>query len=349
LAILTPTVEEDAPMKLDIELDFKPSWMTWAAATSACLNALGVKCDKTDVAGFTGWAFHVAVHPELCPSAPGMFDWSELSAGIRMMGRSTIEYWSGECHVGPARADRLTGGTHGEEGQKNERTRAHCKEAFESAKREIEAGRPSVVWGAYFPEWAVCYGIEEESYLVKSAMGWMGKEEPPVRYDEVDAPGGPYTLGFPTPTALDPIHADHHAVNKAHDMLNRRWPPYVYGPNAFKAWSLALEKGQAEAFGNSFNAAFYQESHGLAAEFLSRLAARRPGAREALEPAAEEYSGIAEALKILTELFPFPGEAGTRVTDTDRVKKAQGALKIAADRLEKARGFLESIPASSIA
>jgi hypothetical protein len=38
---------------------YRPAWLTWVASATTCLNALGIECDRVDVAGFSGYAFHL--------------------------------------------------------------------------------------------------------------------------------------------------------------------------------------------------------------------------------------------------------------------------------------------------
>ena len=82
-----------------------------------------------------------------------MFPWDSLLPGVRRLGRSTLVFTGSECHSGK---------------WKNDRTAAHCAAAFEFARREIDAGRPCVIWGAYIPEFAVVRAIEGDTYVVSS-------------------------------------------------------------------------------------------------------------------------------------------------------------------------------------
>ena len=57
---MTQTSTDQITVPMDVE--WQPAWITWVAATTTCLNALGVECDKTDVAGYSGYAFVMSVH-----------------------------------------------------------------------------------------------------------------------------------------------------------------------------------------------------------------------------------------------------------------------------------------------
>jgi len=264
---------DQAERKTTVPMDFEyqPSWLSWVGATTTCLNALGLDCDLVEVGGLSGYAFHMAVHDELCPSGPTMFDWGMLEGGINVLGRSTLSFACGDCHMG----DFI-----------NERTRAHCRAAYEIAEREVAAGRPCVLWGAYTPEFAVLYGIDADGrYLVKSIKGHCGEAEPPLAYDELDAPGGPYLLAFPTPTAAPNarLWGDRMAVGRAAQLLKQ--PPmfsnYGTGLRAYNTWIGALESGKLLDFGNAYNAQCYCEAKAFARlqKELANVTLRIPGGR----------------------------------------------------------------------
>jgi len=88
---------DTAMVPMDVQL--QPAWLTWVSATTTCLKALGTDCDTVDVAGMTGYAFVLSVHKELCPSGPTVFDWCSLLAGVQLLGRTTLNFTSGDCHT----------------------------------------------------------------------------------------------------------------------------------------------------------------------------------------------------------------------------------------------------------
>lgn len=46
--------EEGKTMRVPMQVPFRSGFITWVAATTACLRALGVSCDEVDVAGHSG-------------------------------------------------------------------------------------------------------------------------------------------------------------------------------------------------------------------------------------------------------------------------------------------------------
>jgi hypothetical protein len=131
--------DEGGAKRVPLNIDIQPSWLTWVTAVTACLRALGIDCDNVDVAGQSGYAFHMYVNSTVDVSGPTFVPWEELTAGCRNLGRSTLEFRMGDSS---AKDDRTPG----------EAVR------LDIAKREIDAGRPCVLWGIEMPEFAAVVG-----------------------------------------------------------------------------------------------------------------------------------------------------------------------------------------------
>jgi len=304
--------QKSAAIMVPMDVKYHAAWLSWVAATTTCLNALGVKCDQVDVAGVSGYAFNLGINKTLCPSGPTWFDWGMLQWGILTLGRTVAVYQTGECYVPQNRDDR---------------NNAQAKTAFEFAKREIEEGRPCVIWGAYVPEFAVVVGIEGNSYIVKSYREFSKEPQPPVPYNELNAPGGIYVLAFPDTGKYDVKLQDKFALENAVRFFNQ--PSFIlhYGKEGYKYWINELEAGNAGSFGISYNTACYHEGRIFAKEFLKRVAGRNSFAKDELMKASKLYEEAENEFKTLAKLFPFPGEQGKNITDKDVIKQAVKALK----------------------
>jgi len=299
--------------RVPMDIQFMPAWLSWVGATTTCLRALGVDCELADVAGYSGYAFMQCVNEGLCPSGPTMCDWGMLDGGVNMLGRSTLAFGCSDCHTKDTACDR---------------TREHCRVAYELAEREVAAGRPCVLWGAYLPEFAVVTGVDKGQYIVKSIKGHCGEPEPPIPYDALDAPGGPYVLAFPTPAAhhAGDDFTDRYAVGLAARLLRQptMFANYGFGLASYDTWIAALREGKLSGFGNAYNAQCYAERTRLAQQFLARVAARQPLVAEPLARAAKAYETAATEMAKVAALFPFPG-AGEH-EDAQRREQAAGAL-----------------------
>ena len=108
-------------ISLTRDVQYHPAWLTWVASTTTCFRAVGIECDQADVAGFSGYAFHVCVHEALCPSAPTTLDWAQLSRGAHALGRATVEFRAPHGEASGAARDEA------------------CRGAYELVRRELLA------------------------------------------------------------------------------------------------------------------------------------------------------------------------------------------------------------------
>jgi hypothetical protein len=280
--------------EVSLSIDYEPAWVSWVNATTMCLKALGVHCDATDVAGYSGYAFALAINAGVCPSGPTSLDWGALAVGPMSLGRSTLSFASGDCHTDGSRCDR---------------TRKHCRHVLELARHEIEAGRPCVVWGAGLPEFGVVRGIEDGDTYVLVEGGPIPDR---VQYDAIDAPGGPYFLGFPT--VIEP-HTDRDlaALARALQLMQQpgEGPNARRGTRAYTFWMSELQDGRAAMLGHSYNAQCWAEARRHAARFIERLVDRHGPAAIELEPARDSFHRVASHVSRVAEMFPFTAEDGT--------------------------------------
>lgn len=299
------TERSGSRIDLPMEVEYQPAWLTWVASTTTCLRALGVDCDQADVAGFSGYAFHLCVHEQLCPSAPTMLDWAQLTHGVHALGRATVEFYSPCC------------------GDSSECREESCHAVFDLIRNELLAGRPSVLWGTYVPEFGVAVGIENEAYLVKCFREIIGEEQPPIPYLDTATPGGVYALSFPARTQYGDLQRDLEAILRALRWWNRpAYGVYQYGKAAYDLWIDALQAGNAERFGFGYNAACYAEGRRYAQQFFLRMSHRRPLASELLRKASDCYSKAAEAVKCVSEMFPFGHDEEGPITDKGKIEEA---------------------------
>jgi hypothetical protein len=309
--------EQSGTVRVPMNVVWTPAWLSWVAATTTCLRSLKVECDLVDVAGMTGYAFHLVVARGLCPSGPTVFDWGALLPGVWRLGRATSIFQVG-CWARP---------------KESEAVREQFREAHAMARREVTAGRPCVLWGAYLPEFAAVVGVTDDSYLVKSCLECMGKEQPPIPFDGLDAPGGAYILAFPLAAEAPLADADRRAIAQAVARFRTPSsdPNYQSGAAAYDRWIEELQNRRADAGGNSYNAACYAEGRRLAREFLERVSGRNPSVARLLGAAAQEYAAAAEAMQQVAALFPFRAQYGSLVEDEPAIREAAQALRKARD------------------
>jgi hypothetical protein len=321
------TAEADSGViSLATQVQYQPAWLTWVASTTTCLRALGIDCDQADVAGFSGYAFHLCVHEALCPSAPTMLDWAQLSRGAHALGRATVEFRAPDCEASGAARNEA------------------CAAACELVRRELLSQRPCVLWGTYAPEFGVAVGVEDGAYLVKSFKEVIGEAQPPIPYDRTEAPGGIYVLGFPAKAEYGQLQRDLEAILVALRSWSRpAYGLYRYGSDAYDLWIEALRARRADRFGCGYNAACYAEGRRYAQLFLERMSTRRPLAADLLRQAADAYREAARAMKQLREVFPFGHQETGPICDDARIEQAVGLLAQARDSEARAMSRLVDI------
>jgi hypothetical protein len=293
---------------------FGSSWLSWVGATAGCLDALGVQCDPADVAGHSGYAFRLVIPKDVCVSGPTLFAWESLLPGAWRLGRSTTLLHSPQMNAAQKKSDTA---------------REQCRVAFEAAKREIDAGRPCVINGAYVPEFAIVVGIEGESYQVETFKRMLNEPQPAVKFDEIDAPGGAYVLGFPTAIDVDAPRADRDSIWHAVAIMSEpnNGGEYATGIGAYDAWIKAMNADSTRWFDNAYNAHCWADARRLAATFVDRVAGRNDSITS-LRAAHAALGATADSLEQVATLFPFP-PATKDAPDAKVRKQAIEALKSA--------------------
>jgi hypothetical protein len=195
------------------------------------------------------------------------------------------------------------------------------------------------------PEFAAAVGVDDGKYLVRSFKEVIGDEQPPIAFDGLDAPGGPYVMAFPTPTKVRnaQLWGDCYAVGLAVQLLRQpsAFRRYGCGLRAYDVWVAALEQNKANPFGNAYNAQCWAEARRFARDFLARVAERSPVVADSVTLAHEAYADSAAAMQRVAELFPFPPadepvSAESRAAAINALREAQAAEARAAAALAEA-------------
>lgn len=205
----------------------------------------------------------------------------------------------------------------------------NARAMYDFVAREMEAGRPCVIWGTYVPEFGVAVGAADNHYHVKCFREVIGEEQPPIRFDELDLVAVHYALAFPGETHMSQLWADRGAVFRAARLLTQlgdEWN-YTWGHACYQTWIAALEADKAQSFGNAYNAQCWHEAKRFAGEFLKRVAGRHEVAAEPLHESAGQFVATAQALERVAKLFPFPPgeEPPSEKTRSEAVKHLREA------------------------
>ncbi|HJN16522.1 MAG TPA: twin-arginine translocation signal domain-containing protein, partial [Armatimonadota bacterium] len=183
--------------RVPMQVEPTQGWLSWINATTSCLQALGCVCDAIDVAGATGYAFVLHIPETVGVWGPTAFQWDILHEGIPWLGRATMAYYAPQQNADTYR------------------------DAFEFVTREVGAGRPCVINGAFVPEFAAVVAVDEAQYHFVGAV-----REGPLAHDALDAPGGVYALAFPTALTVEPGKGDRQTINHGVQLMRQDRHPF---------------------------------------------------------------------------------------------------------------------------
>jgi hypothetical protein len=307
------------------------AWLTWVGSTTTALTGMGIDCDRAEVAALSGYAFILNIaEQQCCVSGPTAFNWTPLLHGLRAFGVEPIVFQPSVCQH-PVKALR----------------EMEARALFERVKAEIDAGRPAVLWGTHCPEFGVAVGYDGDDYLVCS---FKSHEEPRIRYDALQTPGGFYGLFLPPGPALDrrmvELEALHHAAAWMRGSDGSLGRTHTLGLGAYDAWIRCIERGDADEFGHAYNLAAWQEGRKQAAEWLARIAPKHPAATTELERAAVAYLRAADRMEQACCITPFPGGGLANASNREKVagllRAAAEAETLGVEALESALAHLDA-------
>ena len=290
--------------EIDKKAEYEPGEISYVAAVTGVLKALGVECDVVDVAGHSGYAFIVNVSKGMtCPSGPTAHRaWNDIHKGTEVFGWSVTSISE---DVSYPRGETVTS-------EDLERARKH----FELVKNGLaQTKRPVVIWGIPVPEYGIVNGYSGDSYEVSTFRRLIDEPDAPIRYDALQAPGCLEALFFEREIPVPDIgQRDLEAVERAVQMAGGAYAPkgYTAGPDAYEEWAGVLEDSpdKVNYHGNSYVGACTCEGKAFATEFLRRMAGRHKGKPqgEPLEMAVKEYERAQQLMEEFVAMFPFAME-----------------------------------------
>jgi len=314
------------------------SWVSYVGAVTSVLRSRGVKCDFANVAGMSGYAFVVNIHPELLPFGPVAFDWEVLIEGTQGMGIMTelvaVERTEEDEHI--------------------------FAELFERVRAEVDSGRCCVVWGAgSAPEFGVVYGYRDDYYLVRSSrssavrlekerlLGPQDEPEEPIRFNQLNAPWRLAAVFFGESFKPERMAQERRAVARAVKLLRGLVPcfsgDYHYGAGAFRTWADVIEKRRADRLGSFYNLMCYWELQMFASGFCKRISRKWSRAKEELTRAGtlfyQSFANLEKVRTLIGENGDFRRERDLALAG-ELIKGCAVFNEQAANALESALGLM---------
>ncbi|MHA1909320.1 MAG: hypothetical protein ACW98Y_18630 [Candidatus Thorarchaeota archaeon] len=325
--------------EVDNKGEYVSAWISYLSTAVGILRSMGEETDLVYTGGYTGYAFHInTARNDTCPSAPTVAPFELFREGLQSFGWKVTFGWSGP-EFSPSEDEK-------------EITRA--RDYFEDIKTTLtRTNRPVGIWGIPVPEFGIVNGFDGDNYIVSTFRGPQSrsKDEEPIRFNQLIAPGGLSKMVFEEPIDLP----DHNSIDK--DALQRAIhiakgvkfddektdAGYVTGPDALSQWADTIKTGvvpkseeeskqikgktQLNYHGNAYVAACTKEGMDLASSFLMRLSRRYKSETftKDLEEASHQYKHAGEKMRIFTELFPFSMELNWKEEEFNEEKRAMGS------------------------
>lgn len=304
-------------------LRWRPMWVSHLGCVKGCLEYLRIDVSDGWLYGGTGHAFIINIHEAVCASGPTNWN-TEM---LHKLGRNLGYYVYG---VSAWKLD--------------DDFAEKQKRAWEMVKTAIDKKLPCYGWELDMPEYYVVYGYDDTGYYISGPGCDEGKG--PIPWERV----GISEIGILEMFCIKPGQAadDVKTVKDAfkfvleHSRSPSKWipPGYKAGLAGFDNWISALKTGKADEFGMAYNAAVWGECRRLAVEFLKEAKERIGRAGKLFDEAMKHYEVVAQNLKKVVELFPFPPKGGevdnTRYKDAlEHLMKAKDAEKYGLKSLEE--------------
>jgi hypothetical protein len=325
-ALKIATADAGAPRMLE-GLTAKPRWATHMGCVEGCLEFLGRKISPAWLYGATGYAFALNVHEQLCPSAP--YEWNRGEPD--RLGRN-LGYL----------VETVANQSDDDMAEKRE-------EAWRMAREAIDSGIPCYAFDIGPGDYFVIPGYDDTGYYWKAGDETKG----PVPWQALGTTGivGLVLVSSVTPAEpADDAKTVGDALRFALDLQQKgsRTPAdavYMPGLRGYDHWIRALEAGDSNPHGASFNAQFWAECRRFAVDFLQE-AKQRLGDRK-LDPLFDEatahYQVVAQNLNRVAELFPMDGKWEPRLKDQQLCREAIASLRAARQAEERGLAALAKI------
>ncbi len=319
--------EKGAEMGRKIEgLRQKPMLVTHLGCIKGCLEYLNIDVSDAWLFGGTGHTFIVNISEPVGPCGP--------------TGWNTEKFFKLGENIGYT--------IEGVRGFKSDSDFAEKqKEAWILVRQAIDKGSPCYGWELEYPDFFVIYGYNDEGYCFLDSQCDSGKGS--KSWEELGKGNTGklevYTVKHSKPA--DPAKVVKEAFKFALEHAEGRYKPtwidmkFETGVAGFEHWIKTLRDGKASRFGVAYNAAVWYECRTFAVEFLKEAKERIGGESVPLfDEAIEHYEVVAQNLKKVSEIFPFPPKDEIKgIADITHaiecLQKAREAEKLGLESLKK--------------
>ncbi|MFX0185662.1 MAG: hypothetical protein ACFE95_21465, partial [Candidatus Hodarchaeota archaeon] len=288
---------------------YQPHGLSYSAAISGTLQAIGEKWDVDDITAFSGYGFLINTSREIiCASGPtAIAAWKTIQDATEKLGWKIKHYIDHEGF--PSSPDPSQ--------PLDKRDEKRARKVFEIVKNAIDVyDRPVVIWGIPVPEYGIVNGYQEDHYLVSTFRTLLNQEETPIAYNKIQAPGAMEVLIFEkkvsSPTDEDYreslVRGLHLAKGEGVSMGG-----YASGLEAYDILQrqlIEIPENKIDPFSFGYLVDCYLCGKDSVHNYLKKLSERYAddNFEQDLIKATETYSQILQRYKVLQDRFPLFGE-----------------------------------------
>ena len=306
------------------------TWTSYISSVEGVLRSAGLWEGETyQLMGMTGIGFHFIMHRNICPSSVTVYDWmSEHLAAMDRIGIHTDIYCVMDINMNTFPKIQ--------------------QDAIDRIRQSIDHGQAVVAWAPTgLLEFGVIYGYDDTDgvFFVQECTGRpcdpllyenLGKSEVPMLF---------YQL-FKNRVDIDMEKAFRDSLQYAVNEWRKTFHvncDYSSGHIAYDYLIQAMEKGNFDDFGLTYNLAVYADSKQCITKYLEYMDEVSHSIKD-LGKAILNYRQIIKKFNRLTQLFPFTGSSGSGCTiDRSGIPEALNTIRECLALEEEAFHHIESV------
>jgi hypothetical protein len=211
---------------------------------------------------------------------------------------------------------------------------------------------PVILFGIHGAGFGIINGYSNESYLVSSYYRKEGRNEVPIRFDQLQILDKFIYYYFDTKKEKEEIEViEKRALERAVELAKGKKfsnEEYNVGPQAYDFWIYMLENGKEDnidLFGNSVLGIYLFDAKDASSEYLNRLSRKYKNTPQGfnLGEASKNYRDAKMHLEKFTVLFPYFEPENSQLTLENRMKAVEILKNVKLCELEAIENLEKSI------
>jgi len=321
---------------------YEGGWNSYISSITGVLNFLGVQHDYIYISGITGYCFLVSIpgilRTSLIKENNPTEVWQEIYKGTESFGWE-LKKWE-QKRNNPGKWNLI-----GEDVEL-------ALEIFNQVKEIIDNETPVILFGIHGAGFGIINGYRNDSYLVSSYFRKEGRNEVPIRFDQLRILDKFIYYYFDEKKEKEETEViEKKALERALEFakgISYSNRGYYVGPEAYDFWIHMLENGTEEnidKYGNSVLGIYYFDAKDVAFEYLDRLARKYKNTPQGfnLKEAGKNYRDAKIHLEKFTVLFPYFEPENSNLTLDKRKKGVEILKKVKISEIEAINNLDKSI------